>query len=232
MNHPDAYEVFKAQTENVRTLNAAIAHINRAINHALRKDDRSSAAVHTKVLAQAFSAWAEANFSKLIHTPYGFTPDEMDQIKLAHRQDGLESGWEKCLDLALRRVNASARSSELPNRRQTLFRIIRTYIIDPSLIRNKIAHGQWQVALNRENTAVNNDFTTRIAALDIITVSIWLQVYQYLAKIIEDLIESPNKTFHRDYWIHLSELESFLDKASHWTLNDKIRLLKRKPLRR
>ncbi|GEM_PF-3711264 len=35
--------------------------------------------------------------------------------------------------------------------------LIQEYIIDPSIIRNKIAHGQWSIAFNREHTNVNND---------------------------------------------------------------------------
>ncbi len=44
----------------------------------------TSANVQTKILALVFSAWAEARFSKLIHTPYGFDLNEIRQIKAAY----------------------------------------------------------------------------------------------------------------------------------------------------
>lgn len=229
MDYSDSLKVFQAQTQNVRSLNQAIKQIKRAINHSLRVTDLTSANVQTKILALTFSAWTEARFSKLIHTPHGFELNEMSQIKALQKIYGLEKGWEKCLDLALRKVSASSKGSEIPNKRQEIFRIIKTYIIEPSLLRNKIAHGQWTIALNRDNDAENPEFTIRLKTLDIIAVSIWLQAYEFLARIIEDLIESPNKAFRRDYWLHLTELESFLDKARNWTLESKIKNLKLKP---
>lgn len=232
MDYSASLKVFQAQTENVRTLNQAIKQIKRAINYSLRVGDRNSADVHTKLLALTFSAWAEARFSKLIHTPHGFNLDEIHQIKITHKQNGLEKGWEKCLELAFKKVSTSSRSSEIPNKRQEIFRIIKTYIIEPSLLRNKVAHGQWKVALNRDNDAENPEFTNKLKNLDIISVSIWLQAYEFLARIIEDLIESPNKAFRRDYWLHLTKLEAFLDMARNWTLESKITKLKLKPSRK
>ena len=231
MDYVAALRVFQAQTQNVRSLDQAIKQINRAINHSLRVNDTTAAAVQTKTLVLVFSAWAEARFSKLIHTPHGFELDEIRQIKGVYRQFGLERGWDKCLELALRRVFASGRTGEIPNKRQQISRIIKTYIVEPSLLRNKIAHGQWKVALNRDNDAQNADITQKLTDLDIIVVSIWLEAYEFLARIIEDLIESPNKTFRRDYWLHLSELEAFLAKSKNWTLQAKIASLKRKPTR-
>lgn len=230
MNYASALEIFNAQAKNVRTLKLAIHHLNRSINYDLRSGDRVSVSVHTKVLALTFSAWAEARFSQLIHTPHGFTLDEIAQIKTAHQQHGLESGWRRCLDLALRKVSGSSKGSEIPNKRQKIWEIIMTYIIEPSLLRNKIAHGQWQEALNRNNDARNQDFTDKLNDLNVITITIWIKAYEYIAKIIEDLIESPNRAFRRDYWLHLTELENFLEKSKQWTLESKIQKLKHKPV--
>lgn len=231
MDYSDSLKVFQAQTKNVRALDQAGKQINRAINQALRTGDPTSASVHTKILALTFSAWAEARFSKLIHTPHGFELDEIRQIKDIQREKGLEAGWEKCLDLALKKVSASKKSNELPNKRQQILKIIKAYIIEPSLLRNKIAHGQWVVALNRYNDAENPEFTQRLKTLDAIAVSIWLRAYEYLARIVEDLIESPNRAFRRDYWLHLAELESFLDESAKWSLDDKAKKLRLKPSR-
>ena len=228
MDYTNSLKIFQAQTRNVRSLNQAITQINRAINHSLRASDTTSANVQTKILALVFSAWAEARFSKLIHTPYGFKLNEIRQIKIIQKRYGLEQGWEKCLQLALRKVSPVSKGSEIPNKRQAISRIIKTYIIEPSLLRNKIAHGQWRVALNRDNDAENPEFTAKLEKLDVIAVTIWLKSYEFLARIIEDLIESPTRAFRRDYWLHLSQLEDFLDIASQWTLEDKIKTLKLK----
>ncbi|OBQ38904.1 MAG: hypothetical protein AN487_06120 [Anabaena sp. CRKS33] len=40
-----------------------------------------------------------------------------------------------------------------------LLKIVEENVIPNSLIRNKVAHGQWVVALNREHTAKNENLT-------------------------------------------------------------------------
>lgn len=228
MDYQAALEVYKAQTQNVRSLDKVINQIKRTINNRLKIGNNPGALIQTKILALTYSAWAEVSFSKLIHTPYGFNPDEMKQIKDEHKKGGLERGWQKCLELALRKLDASTRTNEVPNIRQKLSRYIKTYIIEPSIIRNKIAHGQWTIALNEGNTAANQKYTDRIADLDIVRISIWIRVYEFLENIIEDLIESPNRAFRRDYWGHLTGLDEFLSKAEDWSLQDKAKLLKKK----
>ena len=94
----------------------------------------------------------------MIHTPHGLTLDEIEQIKVVTHNSGVKPGWTKCAQLAMRRVDGTS-SSHVPNVLRKLEALIDDYIFDPSLIRNKLAHGQWSVALNRENTDINQEFT-------------------------------------------------------------------------
>ena len=233
MNEKDRLAVFQAQTVNVRKLEQVQRHLTRSINLALRKGDKSSAEVHTKCLALVFCAWVEANFSKLIHTPHGFTLDEIEQIK---REDGrarsIESAWQKTVELGLMRIKTSPKSSFLPNRKQEILRLVQTHVVEPSLTRNKIAHGQWQVALNRENTTVAPDATHTIQNLDVVALTRWFATHRYLASIVEALIESPNKAFHRDYWSFVTDLKQYLEDTARWTMDTKIVSLLRKPHRK
>jgi hypothetical protein len=188
--------------------------------------------VQTKVLALVFCAWVEANFSKVIHTPYGFNLDEIRQIKEFYRANGLEKGWEKCIELGLRKVKNRKRSNYIPNIDQQLKRLVKDCVVEPSLIRNKIAHGQWEIALNRQNTSVNTELTKQLSELDAVTIDIWFRAHHYLAEIIESLIESPNRSFHRDYTVKIAELDNFLRESKGWSLDEKAKLLKRKPIRK
>jgi hypothetical protein len=78
--------------------------------------------------------------------------------------------------------------------------LIDTFVQEPASLRNKIAHGQWAVALNRTRTAVNPDLTAKIQSLDIVTLDRWFAVASHLAEIIEALIESPERHFRGAYW--------------------------------
>lgn len=229
MNQDQKLEVFQAQVRNTRELDQAWKHLKRSINLDLISNNHTSARIHTKTLALIYCAWTEAVFSKLIHTPYGFDLDEIGQIKIAQRAS-IVNAWNKCIELALAKVGRRD-GSYIPNIRQRLQRLINEYIETPSLIRNKIAHGQWVCALNRENTSKNNELTFKIADLDIVKLDILKQAFQGTADIVEAMIESPERAFHRDYWPLLTKLEEQLQESQRHTLTEKIARLKSKASR-
>lgn len=229
MNQDQKLQVFQAQVLNVRELEQAWRHIKRSINSDLVANNHTSARIHTKTLALIYCAWSEAIFSKLIHTPYGFELGEIEQIKTAQRTSIVEA-WRKCIELASAKVGAG-RSNYLPNVRQRLDRLVNKYISAPSLVRNKIAHGQWVHALNRENTNLNNELTAQISNLDVVYLDILREAFTGVSEIVEAMIESPNKAFQRDYWTILTKIESHLAATERYTLADKIARLKSKASR-
>jgi len=229
MDQKAKLEVFKAQTSNKRMMEKAKTQVSRSINYALRREDKLSIQVQTKLYVLVFCAWVEANFSKVIHTPYGFSLDEIRQIKEAYKSNSLKDGWNKCIELGLKRVTNNPKSNYIPNIKQRLKDIVSEYVVSPSLIRNKIAHGQWDIALNRDNTALNPELTNKLSQLDVVTVNRWFIAHEFLAQIVESLIESPERVFNRDYWVLIEELEISLEKSKDWSLNSKKQRLKLKP---
>jgi hypothetical protein len=226
MDQQERLAIFRAQTENVRELTKAWAHVNRQINGLLVQKNQAAARIHTKILALIYCALAEALFSKVIHTPHGLELDEIEQIKIA-ASDGVKFGWIKCAELAIRRVDG-VKSNHQPNVLKKLSSLIEEFIYDPSVLRNKLAHGQWRVALNRENTAVNAEITREVASCTVVDIYRRRHALEQLSAIIEDMIESPNRAHRRDYWAHLSEIEAGERQMSTWTLERKIRQLTEK----
>jgi len=226
MLEADRLDVFAAQTENVKALEQAWRHINKSINAAYTNGDLSSAEIHTKLLAQVYCAFAEAVFSKVIHTPDGLTVDEIHQVKTEGKRNIVEA-WKKCVDLALRKVNGQ-KSGHVQNTRQKINELIDAYVYDPSLLRNKIAHGQWKVALNSNNTKVNASITSKIQSITVVDLYRHKEAFQSLFRILEDIIESPNKAHYRDYWIHITQFEETQLDMACWTVANKIRDLKKK----
>lgn len=226
MDQAQRLAVFEAQTTNVRELQTAWTHINRQINSLLVRKQSKAVEVTTKSLSLIYCALAESIFSKLIHTPHGLTLDEISQVKSAAR-NGVKFGWTKCAELSTRYVSGK-NSGHNANLIQTLGRMIESYIFDPSLLRNKLAHGQWCIALNRENDRVNADATAEIQNLNVIELYKRKQALEKLAQIIEDIIESPNKAHPRDYWPHIVDLEKTQLELSSWTMQKKIDQLLRK----
>lgn len=230
MDRKQQLEVFQAQTQNLRVLEQGWKHIKRGIHRDLLANNKVSAELQTKVLALTYCAWSEADFSKLIHTPHCFELDEIRQIKSAGERGSIVAAWEKCVALALRKIQ-SRNGNYVPNVKQELNQLIKTYIETPSQLRNKVAHGQWQVALNSKNTAQNNDLTISLANIDLVKLDLLKQGCQSLCLIVEALVESPQKAFQRDYWPLLCQLKKQLDEASKFTIAQKIQLLKEKRAR-
>ncbi len=91
-----------------------------------------------------------------------------------------------------------------------------------------MAHGQWQIALNSKNTALNPDLTAALGNSDLVKLDLLRDGCNGLCNIIEALIESPDRAFHRDYWPLLCEIKNRLETASHFTLEQKVAMLKKK----
>lgn len=238
MDQEQKLAIFHAQTQNVRGLKSAMKQVHRSINAALRSDQTATVEALTKVYALLFCGWAEANFSKIIHTPYGFELDEIAQIQRRAGDDGtiakrsVVEAWQKSVELGLRHLDAQKRGNFQPNAKKKLFDAINTHVFDPSLLRNKLAHGQWVIALNRNNERVQQDLTDKITSLTIVDLMAWVQAHELLAGMVETLIESPKKTFMRDWYGYVDEIEGKMVVAKQRTLAEHIARLKSKTVRK
>ena len=91
-------------------------------------------------------------------------------------------------------------------------------ILKPSIIRNKIAHGQWINVLNGANTAKNDALTQQLADLDPVVVMKRKSVHKFFGYIVRDLVQSPLVGFHRHYWTNVVNLETYVKRSEGWTL--------------
>lgn len=193
------------------------------INHYLIKNDTFQVSVKTKLYSLLYSALSEAQFTQIIHTPFGFMHSEILKIQ---SERSLVDSWHLLIDLALNKVGNWETNSDLALKRDKLKELITEYIENPQELRNKLAHGQWLFALNSKNTNENQTTTKRIEKLDVVKISIWFEVHQYLCFIIRDLVQSPNKKFHHNYWVNLTELEIFLENSNSWSMEKRLESLK------
>lgn len=229
MTREEIYNLYVLQSKNVRQLKKVQANLNKDINFYIKKNDNFQIELKTKLLALLFSTLSEAQFIQFIHTPNGFSSAEISEIKTSKNRS-LEEGWKVLIDKAMSKVGDWTNNSDLHNRRNSIIEIVKEYIIKPSILRNKIAHGQWQIALNRENTNKNDELTEKLETLDVVLVSKWFDVHQYMGLIIRDLIQSPSKGFHNNYWMQLTKLHQYLNDSNDRTFETKRALLMKKPI--
>lgn len=211
---------YKAYVTNVSEFKIAEKEIRRIINRALKENKTTTINTQTKLYALLYSTYSEAAFMKMILTPYGFEQEFVNQI-LA--QGSIQEKWFKCVDLAFNKFSKHKKGSEIPNKSLELKKIINEYIIDPSIIRNKIAHGQISVALNSKNTSLHIDITNKLNNLDVVYISRLFYINDKLTSIIEDLIESPDKAHYEYYFAKFQDLENYIEKSKNWSILTKMR---------
>ncbi len=228
MQHQDLHPLFHAHCDNVRELKRAWRHINRAVNAGVLAGDFEAVSIQTRLLALVYCAYAESVFQKTVSTPGGFTQDQIHQIQ-AEKNRSIVDGWKKCAQLAFMQVDGQ-NSGHVPNAIQNLNRLIEEFIKDPSVLRNRLAHGQWRVALNSAGDKINQELTEEIESIDVVVLTRNRDALEKLVNIFEDVIKSPTKTHPRDYWVHITAMEESQRKMAAWTFEQKVeKLLRKKP---
>ena len=111
------------------------------------------------------------------------------------------------------------KSSDLAKRKKELLDIITNHVEKQSILRNKIAHGQWVHALNREHTKESFDFTSDLNDLDYVKIDILFKIHQFLGLIMRDLVQSPKKGFHHNYWTNIVKLKNYIEKTKNWSID-------------
>jgi hypothetical protein len=220
MGDSNTLEIFKAQVENVRKLESTRLILKKQINAALADGHNEVVTSLTQMYCLLYSTWCEAIFLKILHTPFGFDAAEVTQV-LNQKNIRFEFGWEKCLELAFKKVQGWKNSSELPNHIQRIRNLLTHYILNKSIIRNKFAHGQWAIALNGENSRVNPELTALIKAIDFVEVDRWFFVSGKLTTIIEFLIETPGKHYRNNYYPLVVEIDNYLKKTNNYSVEKK-----------
>lgn len=229
MDQNEIKAIYVLQSENVRHLVKVLKSLKREINAYVQRHNEPEIAQRTKILALVYSAWSESQFLQIAFTPRGFFDSEITAIKNEKNSNGIVAGWKLMIDKAMARVTTSDCNADLIARVAQLTSLIDEFIGEPSVIRNKLAHGQWARVLNRPNTAENVEMTEALRTLDPVIILRQQKAHQFFGFIVRDLVQSPSKGFHQHYWTNIVNLEQFLEESKDWTMATKRLLLKTKP---
>lgn len=219
--------VFSIQTENIRELEKAWEQGNRLVNESFRNKNQATEMIQTKLMALLFSAYTEAIFSKLIHTPYALEQQEITKLKSKFKTNSY-NGWVACLKLIVGKIMTKDQAYKTQVI-SDVTRLLNDYIKEPSEVRNRMAHGQWVIALNAKNTQENDSITNKIRDLDIVVLTKYKKSFTLMSLIIEDLIESPDKAHVNTYQAKIEKFQKEQIKMASWTLQGRIDRLKQKP---
>ncbi|MPY24422.1 hypothetical protein [Shewanella sp. YLB-07] len=225
MTKSEIKELFKIQSRNVRYLKKVEKNLTMDINHYLLKGDDFKVAIKTNFYSLLYSSLSEAQFLQILYTPNGFSYPEIKNVQAKY---SIVDKWKCMLDLALSHVGDYQVDTGIALKRDHIRDVIASYIEKPQNIRNKIAHGQWVHALNSKSTKENCAMTTAVRSLNVVEISRWFEVHQYLCFIIRDLVQSGLGTFNTSFIDNYSKLDAFLAESNSWTIENRVKNIKRK----
>jgi len=215
-------------SKNVTALDATRRKMNAQINDSLRRDDDFSLKIYTNLYLLVYIAWSEASLVRLVHTPFGFTADEKKKIL---KDKDVINRWKKCINTAFSKFRNNG--SEIPNKKRKIHKLIDDYLKTQAQIRNKIAHGQWEYPLHKNNLTHDNEAQTFMSLIDVMQIDTWFEIFKEIVEIVRGLIDARPKNnlkAHYDhYFTRLTNIQLIIDDRKKWTLLDKKRRLKLKP---
>lgn len=224
MTDQNIYQLYINQSKNVRVLKKYQNILIKDINVSISRSDQFSLTFKTKMLALLYSTVSEAQFIQILYTPKGLTWGEISIVKTKRN---LTDKWAEIVKIGLAKIPDD--SIDKPGVNDKLNEIINEIIDKPKTVRNKIAHGQWVVALNSANTQVNQDLTTQLENINVVKLTKLLKLHQLFCEIIRELLQSPSNHFSTKYIDNIEIYNNFIELSSTWTMeNRKQRILNKK----
>lgn len=227
-NHP----FFKAACSNVKTTKHAFELLNRQINKLITQkpliankiDNNILKEIHllTKLAIPVYTAYTEAIFLKLIYTPNGFTKQEIDQIFTTQKKQSIVEAWKKAIEISARK-SIGKKSGFYPNSIKKINTLIKIHFQEPSELRNKIAHGQWNSTFNKHNTSLTPDTSTKINNITIVEISKWIATFNILGDLFFLANQSPLKGYANQYWNKITDIEILLNSQAQWSFDEKVK---------
>jgi hypothetical protein len=206
-------DIGKAHLKNLNALRKATKLIDRELNLSIRGKNEFKEQIYLRLLLLLWMTWAECKLNTLLTVLPQVSDDDR---KYVDKNAKSEAGrWLLLLELFFRRRYLGDNQKK-PLDRLTLghtaftrYSTIRDMIERIGIyieIRNRLAHGQWHIALNSNLSAENPQITQsiwRITKTDILVLKRHLIV---LGAIMNDLISSKN-AFESGFDQYLKQLD-------------------------
>ena len=199
----DQADLYKYHTKNLQSVRRGLDMAGRAAKDSVSRGNEAEEESYTRVYALTLGIWAEARLAKLLHEPGGLTDLERNQILSFDQQ--IER-WLQLVEHVFRKHYQVRRGtlsiSTLPHsawsRFDALCSILRDDLRSTITFRNKLAHGQWQYALNSRGDAIATVETAALRQDNILILQQKRQIIEHLTNAIHDLVVSK-ATFERDF---------------------------------
>ncbi len=215
--------LYHPHCKNLRLIESAIKCIEKNLRKSISKEEKIYVNIHTKILSHLINSWAEVRILKLVYenTIFKYSPkySKYDAFtdtekKEIIKQTSLKERWNVALNISFSKAyKIPIKDIDNPNvpfsarmKHSALLKILNSELLKSSELRNRIAHGQWEYALNNNMLSINTDLTGKLKTENIIKLQLKFKMFKSLAQIIHDLAVSK-PTFERDFDNHFRKIE-------------------------
>lgn len=211
-------ELYKGSVKNRKCIQSAIKQSRRRINEYMLRNKEYDLKLETLHFATLFLYECEALLLEVITFENALSTEDIIDILTKH---SLEEKWRTTFDLAMkqfdRTVSENLLQVSISNAQEHHKQVIgdfngllEAHLLKPIRIRNKICHGQPVVAFSSESWRLNQESTTELYKLRSVDIETDWIVLERMARILGELIKSPDKAHPRDYE---KEIDALLDEV-------------------
>lgn len=161
-------ELCEAHAKNRAKLGQAITHLGIVLNTAIRNEAKEQEYALIRVISILWMAWLESSFSCILHSKNVLTDNQVSHIKALPSE---AQKWQGLCEFLFRLQYLGGKQKKLTrvnlgvsaHTRFTLMNEVLNEYIAPFIeLRNKLAHGQWHIALTNDGTDKNPEMTSTV----------------------------------------------------------------------
>lgn len=198
------------------------------LNSQYKNDKIQQLETFSKYLLFTYCTWSEASFIKLKHTPHGLALNDRFQ----NYGRNIETKWKTLIDKIIDRI-PNIYSGDISQMKSELKQISEDYIVNNSYIRNKIAHGQWDEALNSDNDDINIVSSQDMSFVDVVKVDSTFEIHHLFLEILENISESnvPEDLIikkNNSYLILKQKLDDLINLRQSWDIKSRATFLQQR----
>jgi hypothetical protein len=207
------FELAKIHGKNRQRISRSITHINRSLNEAIRTNNHELEFINVRIIIFLYASYIECSLEYIVEF-YGSQIDLQLKNKIQNSRTHIDK-WKLILDEMFKKhyLNSKIKSYSIANlghaayhRYQYLLSVINNDIASIIEIRNKIAHGQWAIALNNDGNDKNQNITTKLWTLSKKDTMLVKTTTTNFLKIMNELVASK-KAFENIFEKYTNKIE-------------------------
>lgn len=215
---------------NDQILNFKIQYLEKKelLNSQFKNDKVQQLETFSKYLLLTYCTWSEASFIKLKHTPHGLPLND----RSLNYGKNIETKWKTLIDKIIDRI-PNIYAGDVSQMKSELKQISEKYIVNNSYLRNKIAHGQWDEALNSDNDDINIASTQELSFVDVVKLDSTFEIHHLFIEILENICEAnvPEDLIikkNNSYLFLKQKFDDLINSRQNWDIKSRASFLQQR----